>query len=502
MKRRAKPEDLADALSQPVLPLAALKVVRQFYPDKNEFCFLNKAVRFTGSIEWDYHEAGLLWAYNLNYFEWLYDDALSATERMASINEFVAYRHSQRVAGKPYTISLRTIAWIRFLLRHDIREQTVLNRLYADADWLCRFPEYHLGGNHLLENALALLCAGVYFKKGPFYKKGASLLKRCLSEQVLPDGGHIEGSTMYHSLLLWRMMQCIELLRLIPLQEDGLEMLLTEKATRMLGWIQAMTFSDNTWPMFNDTAPDVAPATADLIAYAEVLHITPASTSLSESGYRLIRSGDFELAIDVAPVQPDNQPGHVHADIGTFCLHFAGRPIIVDTGISTYEASKCRMKERGTAAHNTIAVGGKNSSEIWKSFRIARRARVWAPEEREHSLGIRYSPYAFPKLIHRRTFSWNDNCIRVSDQLEGEATGKSTGILHFHPDVQLKVLGDTSFQAGELYIQLTGTAQVKTDIFQFAAGFNRSVPAQMIRFYVTDHLIIEITAKRFDQTNT
>jgi hypothetical protein len=35
-----------------------------------------------------------------------------------------------------------------------------------------------------------------------------------------------------------------------------------------------------------------------------------------------------------------------------------------------------RMRQRGTPTHSTVTVAGKNSSEVWAGFRVARRARV------------------------------------------------------------------------------------------------------------------------------
>jgi hypothetical protein len=34
------------------------------------------------------------------------------------------------------------------------------------------------------------------------------------------------------------------------------------------------------------------------------------------------------------------------------------------------------MRQRGTPTHSTVTVAGKNSSEVWAGFRVARRARV------------------------------------------------------------------------------------------------------------------------------
>lgn len=71
----------------------------------------------------------------------------------------------------------------------------------------------------------------------------------------------------------------------------------------------------------------------------------------------------MELLADVGSIGPDYQPGHAHADTFNFVLYLNERPIIVDTGTSTYEVNEIRFYERSTAAHNTVVVAGKNSSE-------------------------------------------------------------------------------------------------------------------------------------------
>jgi hypothetical protein len=41
------------------------------YIGGDSFSFLNKTHNFNGNIDWDYACNGMLWAYNLNYFEFL-----------------------------------------------------------------------------------------------------------------------------------------------------------------------------------------------------------------------------------------------------------------------------------------------------------------------------------------------------------------------------------------------------------------------------------------------
>src|SRR5690606_19561897 len=99
-------------------------------------------------------------------------------------------------------------------------------------------------------------------------------------------------------------------------------------------------------------------------------------TSLSDSGYRKFNEADFEILMDVGQIAPVYQPGHSHADSLQFLLNFKGKPVIVDTGISTYEKNERRQLERSTASHNTVTINRDNSSNVWGGFRVAERAMV------------------------------------------------------------------------------------------------------------------------------
>ena len=50
-----------------------------------------------------------------------------------------------------------------------------------------------------------------------------------------------------------------------------------------------------------------------------------------------------------------------------------GVKAVTDTGCSTYVPGPVRSYERGTRAHNTVVVDGRDSSEVWASHRVGRR---------------------------------------------------------------------------------------------------------------------------------
>jgi hypothetical protein len=472
---------LDKALSWPVALLDPLPVSAHFTPQQNRFCFLNRSHSFDGDINWNFREEGLLWCYNLHYFEWLYDDTLSLEDKLATMYSYRDSKNAGLIGQDGYPASLRIVSWIRFILRFNIKDESLISRLYSDADWLHRFPEYHLQGNHLMENAIAITHAGIYFENTLFYKKGKALLERCINEQILKDGGHIEGSPMYHSLLLFRLMQTTELLRFANTQSKELTELIRNTTERMLGWMERITFSDGSWPMVNDSTLGVAPTTGQLQTYALSINIKSTPSKLSDSGYRMVRCGDFELFIDAAAIAPNCQPGHAHADIGSFCLYYRGKPQIVDIGVSTYAASERRMIERGTASHNTITIGGANSSELWKAFRIGRRAKVMDVSDTENSVSISYIPWRFPSTTHRRTFEWTDEQIIIKDELS-RFNDNSILHLHMHPTITTIAHNNGAIYFENLAIKVTGVGEPIVNDYHFASGFNSLCVAKKLSY--------------------
>jgi hypothetical protein len=433
-KSLSKPAGAARSIKTILLPsLQAWPVATHYDPRTLTFVFLNRKRSFGDMIDWEYAAEGPLWKFNLHYFEWLYDEQLSIVDRLETVSAFCrATTPGKSMHG--YPTSLRIMAWIWFDLKHDAFTDAARRRLFQDADWLRRFPEYQLDGNHLFENAIALTTAGFYFENDRMLAAGKALLEKCVREQIYNDGGHCEGSPMYHSLLLWRLMQAMEICAGRPAPED-LQMLLSGTIAKMLGWLKAMTFSDGTWPAVNDAVAGIAPAPSVLFKAAAALGIASPKTQLGDCGYRMIRTPDYELFIDVDGIRPSWQPGHAHADTGNFCLHVRGQAVIVDTGCSTYEDPAIRMVQRGTGAHNTIRINGRDSSQMWSRFRVGRRCKILKLQERTGGIYIEYEDASRNHLS--REFSWNEKGIAIRDKrLAGALQFNNT--LHITPGFRLE----------------------------------------------------------------
>ena len=115
--------------------------------------------------------------------------------------------------------------------------------------------------------------------------------------------------------------------------------------------------------------------------------------------------------------------------------------MIVNSGISTYESGTNRSTQRGTQAHSTITIDGENSSEVWSSFRVARRAKVFNIINSKVGGAIKFSAChdgykrLKGKVIHCREWLVTDNLFELKDHITGHGNHKIISVLPIHPEV-------------------------------------------------------------------
>ena len=418
---------------------------KSYFSEENRFQFLNQSQVFEpNKINWnDEQTFGKLWAYNLNYFEFLNQENISKTQGIALIREYMKYPNL-KTGLESYPTSLRNINWIKFLSKFQIQDPEIDGFLMTQYVRLLDNIEYHLMGNHLLENAFSLLFGAYYFRNNQLFVTANKILKIELLEQFLDDGGHFERSVMYHQIMLFRILDCLNLVRnnakdAIPTKEGNEEYILTIYAQKMCNFLQTITFENGDIPLVNDAARNIAPITKQLIGYANLLNINSLKIKLSQIGYRKFNKNNYELLADVGNIAPDYLPGHAHADTLSFVLYVNQKPFIIDTGTSTYKNNEIRQYERSTSAHNTVQMGDFEQSEIWSSFRVGRRAKTEILSENEHEITASHNGYKRHGIIHKRTFIADNQCITIKDELMGETKFPQKAYLHFHSDIELKV---------------------------------------------------------------
>lgn len=443
------------------------------YNAPDQFIFLNKKRVFEHNIDWNFSGYGKLWAYNLNYFDFLHQERIAKEEALLLLDKYCERPDEIKVGVEPYSISLRGINWIKFFALNKIDKPVYNQVLKSHYFHLFQNMEFHLLGNHILENAFSLLFGSFYFKDDNFYLTATRILKEELAKQILEDGAHFELSPMYHQILLFRLLDCINLVRNNPWKNDGLHDLLGSTAVRMTGWLKAVTFKNGDVPMVNDSAFGIAPSQAALADYAARLGVKSYKNKLSDSGYRMVCRGNYELFLDVGNIGPDYIPGHAHSDTFSFVLYVNGNPVIVDLGTSTYDIGARRQLERSTASHNTVQINDLEQSEVWSAFRVGKRARVMELNETDNSIEAAHNGYSKIGVTHTRKWIWSDNEITILDELSTKRSDiKSNAKIHFHPDVDIMITKNYIDLNG-IRIEFEGSFELKPFDYEFASGFNR-----------------------------
>lgn len=444
--------------------------------------YLNQTVSFNEKVDWSYSGYGKLWNYHLQYADFLRQDDLATVFKTELITDLYRSIISVKTALEPYPASLRIMNVIRFLCletpdSHDA--DSLISFLNSELEFLLNRLEYNLLGNHLLENAFALLMGGHFFSKPSLYQRAEAILRREMDEQILDDGAHFERSPMYHKIILFRVLEAMQYL---PKKSD-IHLLLKKKAEQMTSWLQEIAFSDGTLPHFNDSTEDIALETVILTRIAQELNIrSTEDIRLNESGFRKLASKPFELIADLEGISPAYQPGHAHADSLSFQLYVSGRPLFTDPGITTYETSELRDRERSTYMHNTVTVDGLNTADVWGGFRIGYRPEVRILTDEIDKLEAILNSVKPLKYSHRRVFSVEESQLLIEDFLDTGRLGIAR--FHLHPDVVITAEMENKIELDQnKVIEFKNADSIEVSNYDFSKGFNRSTESKSITVF-------------------
>ena len=427
--------------------------------DYDHFTFLNE-VNQLSLVGWDNLSQSKLWRYNLHYFDCLNQLELE-NEELQFQNNLISKWIRENSYGKgtgwePYPTSVRIINWIKWHFKTNSLSAEAKLSLWNQFNWLAGRPEYHLLGNHLFINAKALMFACVIFgldEHSAIYRKALKILKEELGEQFLEDGAHFELSPMYHSLAMEDLLDLYQLTRSLPSSFPSQE--IQEKFLNGMNWLHHMSYSSGELAHFNDCANDIAPTLSELNELGQKVGLKGALNSdikynyFKDSGFVVFKNETVHLIADIGDIGPDYLPGHAHADSLSFELAINGQRVIVNSGTGEYGLSEERLRQRSTAAHSTIELDGKSSSEVWSGFRVAKRARIAEVEIIEEDKKLEFAAVhdgytrIASKPLHKRKWIVNDGCLEIIDEVTGSQNIVQLRY-YLHPDIHVEI-HDESF---------------------------------------------------------
>lgn len=465
---------------------------------RGSFTFLNHTADPGWPPQWAPNGLPLLWQFNLHYFEWLW--ALDYADARNAVLHWIAGHPLDR--NQPgwcsYPLSLRLVNWLGVFLGRD-RDATLADKdffrtlwqsLFTQTEWLFKHPEYHILGNHLLENAAALTVVGGTLGGQPgsrWQRKGERILTRQLAEQILPDGMHFERSPMYH------LRSAYSLLAASHVCSRNMRPVIARKLSQMRTALDALCHPDGDIALFNDSAlgtantpAQVRKALADCLG-VDTRHLPGGPVALPDAGYYGYRQDDGTYVLcDAGNIGPDYLPGHAHGDIFSFELSLKGHRVIVDAGVHDYETGAMRDYCRSTGAHNTVEIDGQDQCEFWSDFLVARRGHVqnvdWSPGDAGFVLSGSHDGYRrLPGApTHTRTFRWECPAgLRIEDRITAGRTVQTASRLHLHPHCRVTQADAKSatihYAAGTVDVHFEGEGRLDTEDSVYCPEFGKQL---------------------------
>ena len=418
-------------------------------------------------------------------------DWIAANPRHLGINWISSLEHA-----------LRLLSWgLAFELCGNVPLVQQARTLVLDSvSDQAEFIRYTLSGhssanNHLLGELVGLLVAGVFFPDARRTVAHAQLAAPRFIEEMrrqnFPDGVNREQAVYYHHYVLEYLLVGMRLLERLgrPVPED-----LPRLAHRMLGFVDAMADDAGAafaigdaddgfvsglnlgtgvgpyesllwtaWAVYGDRScgahaarvartrggePRVDRRTAYWHGPAPAPPPEPAGERrwvFPEGGHFVSRSGPVTVAFRAGPFGYPSIAAHSHCDQLSVLLRIGDTSVLTDSGTGVYHTSDgWRRYFRGTSAHNTIRVDGRDQAEYAGPFLWGTHAdaslRVEQDEADTFVVAAAHDGYSRldDPVTHERRLSWRRGLgFRVEDSVTGQRPHDVELIWNLGPEVDL-----------------------------------------------------------------
>jgi hypothetical protein len=335
------------------------------------------------------------------------DEAFRQTESWLDANPFL--RGINWASALEVAFRALSWAWLWHMAGSEMPD-ALRSRFLTALDRHGRFLKLNVSvhfspNTHLLGEAVTLHALGVLFPAFPHALRwaeiGGRIVERQMERQVRGDGSHFEQSAYYHVyaldfFLLYR------LLAKPPATYDARLVAMAEYLDALLGVSGTLPLigDDDGGRLFHPYGERAGFGRATM-ATCSVLFNRPewlrgvdhlheqaawwlgaevwsgrtappaprVSRFFADSGIAVMASGDVQLVIKAGPFG-EGSGGHSHSDVLSLTARAGSREILIDPGTFTYVADPAeRNRFRGSAAHNTVRIDGRDQAVPGGPFR-------------------------------------------------------------------------------------------------------------------------------------
>ncbi|WP_428377148.1 heparinase II/III family protein [Lichenicoccus sp.] len=364
------------------------------------------------------------------------------------VGEWLQRPPNDATARSPDVIGARVAAW---LMHYDFFaasaddgfRQRLMARVVIDGRSLMALLPSGSHDHRTLTAFKGLLaCAVALPEQSALLARYMRFITPELGRQMLLDGCQVERSPMAHLAML---RELAEMRALMQTGQIAPPLSLAAALDRMAPALRALRHADGGLALFNGSQEE-DPAHIDQVLM-QAARGRAVQQALPEGGFIRLQVGRSLLFIDAGPPPPPGYDQLAHAGTLAFELSVGRERLIVNCGASI--AAGWQEAVRSTAAHSTLAIGDRSSSDlvvIDGSDGVSRRpAHVEIDHKQSgeaHWLELSHDGYkpGFGAVHRRRLYLAEDgNDIRGEDFVEADAPCAFSLRFHLHPDVEVSV---------------------------------------------------------------
>jgi Heparinase II/III-like protein len=363
---------------------------------------------------------------------------------------------SQR-AWEPYSASERVANLAVYLaaMPLELRQQEtileVVRFLDESIDWIYSHLEYYGPvdtNNHILDDARALVIAGVVTGNAVAVGAGVRIFRRWLPELIMSGGFLRERSSHYQLIVLNWLLDSAHFLA-VHAQSEGADLeFLREYGSRMLSAASMVCDSrGRLLALIGDVSPDATPSLSR--ARLALLYpdswpppdMTRPAVEIRDGWFRISVGPDVVLGNFPAGDYPARFPTHGHNDFTGFAWRHGATGVLVDSGRYRYTPDPVSAFQASAAGHNLPIVNGL--APVSESVLVHGR---WWPRpyaharlemfERAGAVLLVHNGYARATSVrrHMRQMAMLDGQLIVTDSFDGQGTVSIAWCWHFGPD--------------------------------------------------------------------
>ena len=448
-------------------------------------------------------------------------------------------------------LAIRMISWVwavGFIWDsksfHSEFQKRLLSTVYLQASFINRhLSKYSSANNHLIGEAAGLFVVGAIFSEfeeaNEWTEKSAKILEQEALQQINPDGSPGEQATEY---LLFVLDFYFQVICLAKRNNFHFSQKMLQRIRKACDFLEQLEDSGGHIPHFGDSDDGRASYLSQTFSHKSLILLSnnlleagskdslkfndetifwllgpePEINKTSDSVPQKSRSVLFEtggtailrtenrkvsLYVDCGPLGYGSMAAHGHADALSFILTIDGQPIFVDPGTYLYHnAAEWRNYFRGTSAHNTIRIDGRDQAVAGGTFIWAKHfnCRVLSFESNRNAdkLVAEHDGYlGLPDpVVHRRTvqFNKNENTIRIEDLIDCKSTHLVEQYFHLAPECEVTKMEDNVWLIKREFIEvkLTCSQDFATEVHRgenepplgwYSKSFGHKEPTNVLR---------------------